>query len=740
MIWLLIALMTGAAVLAVLWPLSRRARDLRQASDVAVYKDQLEEIERDQSFGLIAPAEADAARVEVSRRLLAADSAMRGRKAATDSPPARRRAVAAGALVLVPASAVAIYLALGSPDLPGAPLSSRVAQAHGGDRSIEEMFARVEQHLAEHPEDGKGWEVVAPIYMRLGRYDDAVRARQNAVRLLGPTAERWSDLGEALIAMENGVVTDNAKQAFENALKIDAKDISARFYLGLAAEQDGRKDEAARIWKALAADAPPGAEWLASVQRALARVDSAAAGAVASAAQSAPPGSDSARGMVERLAARLKQDGSDVDGWLQLLRSYRVLNDPDKARAAEADARRALADDKDKLARLEAGLKELTATAEGAPLPPPQDLSIDQMVARLAARLARDGGNVEGWIQLVRSYRVLEQPDKASAAEADARRALAGDPSKLANFEAGIKQVAAAPPASEQAATDRRATESPAAGAAPAAPPAGQHEIRGMVDRLAARLKQDGSDVDGWIQLVRSYTVLDDADKARAAESDARRALADDPAKLARLDAGLKEIAASSAAGAPPPATSSAAQAGPAGPTPPQDQTVLGMVDRLAARLKQDGSDVDGWIRLVRSYTVLNDADKARAAESDARRALANDPAKLAQLDAGLKEIAASSAAGAPPPPMSSAAPAAPAGPTPPQDQMIRGMVDRLAARLQQDGSDVDGWLRLLRSYVVLGEPDKARAAAADARNALKGDADKLRRLDEGAQSLGVGG
>jgi cytochrome c-type biogenesis protein CcmH len=167
---------------------------------------------------------------------------------------------------------------------------------------------------------------------------------------------------------------------------------------------------------------------------------------------------------------------------------------------------------------------------------------------------------------------------------------------------------------------------------------------------------------------------------------------------------------------------------------------IRGMVERLAARMQQDGSDVDGWIRLVRSYTVLHDADKARAAESDARRALANDPAKLAQLDTGLKEIAASSAAPPLPPAMSSAAPAAPAGPAQPPDQMIRGMVERLAARMQQDGSDVDGWLRLLRSYMVLGEADKARAAAADARNALKGDADKLRRLDEGAKSLGVGG
>jgi cytochrome c-type biogenesis protein CcmH len=660
MIWLLIGVMTAVAVLAVLWPLSRRGRDLRQASDVAVYKDQLEELERDQSFGLIAAPEAEAARVEVSRRLLAADSATRGRKAASESPPARRRAVAASALVLVPAGAIAVYLALGSPDLPGQPLASRVTQAHGGDQSIEAMFARVEQHLAEHPEDGKGWEVVAPIYMRLGRYDDAVRARQNAVRLLGPTAERWSDLGEALIAMENGVVTVAAKQAFDSALKIDPKDISARFYSGLAAEQDGRREDAVRIWKALAADAPPGAEWLASVQRALTRVETGAAAPVAAApsAQPAPGHSDVGRDMVERLAARLQQDGSDVDGWLQLVRSYKVLRDADKARAAEADARRALASDQEKLARLEAGLKELAANGEGNALPPPQDLTIDQMVARLAARLQRDGSNVEGWIQLVRSYTVLEQADKARAAEADARRALANDREKLARFEQGIKQ----PMVSPQAADQPPASDGPAndqAAAAPAAPSA-----------------------------------------APAA-----------------------------------PATAS-----------PQDQMVRGMVDRLAARLQKDGSDVDGWLQLVRSYTVLNDADKARAAEVDARRALAGDAAKLARLDAGLKEITAppAASAAAPPVPPAPSAPAMssapPAGPPQAQDQMIRGMVDRLAARLQQDGSDVDGWLRLLRSYMVLGEPEKARAAAAEARNALKGDADKLRRLDEGAKSLGVGG
>src|SRR5712671_3144718 len=323
MLWALIAVMTAAAVMAVLWPLSRRARDLHSGNDVAVYKDQLEEIGRDQNWGLIAPTEAEAARLEVSRRLIAAADA--DAKAEAPSRDASR----------------------------------------GGEPSVAELFARVERHLEQNPGDGRGWEVVAPIYMRLGRFDDAVKARQNALRLLGATAERESDLGEALVSLANGVVTADAKTAFDQALKLDPKDVTARFYGGLAAEQDNRPEDAARIWRELAADAPEGAGWLASVQRALARVE--APGAAAPRAPggddvaAAPPAQqgDMIRAMVERLAARLRRDGSDVDGWIQLVRSYMVLGEADKARAAVTDAHRALEGDADKLRRLDEGARSL---------------------------------------------------------------------------------------------------------------------------------------------------------------------------------------------------------------------------------------------------------------------------------------------------------------------------------------------------------------------------------------------
>jgi cytochrome c-type biogenesis protein CcmH len=371
-LWFALALMTAAAIFAVLWPLARRDRDWRSGSDVAVYRDQLDEIERDRSAGLIAEPEAAAAQVEVSRRLIAAVD-VRGTdgQARASVLPAvadwRRRVVAIAALVMLPMGAAAVYLALGSPSLPDQPLAPRLAAARS-DQSFDALIAQVETHLEGHPDDGRGWEVIAPIYVRLGRFEDAVRARRNALRLNGESAEREAALGETLVFAANGVVTAEAKAAFEKAVVLDGSVVQARYFLGLAAEQDGNRGQAATIWRNLIGGAPADAPRLEFVRHALARVDGDAApvasgakqgGApseeqVAAAANLAPDQRDTMiRGMVERLSARLQHDGSDVEGWLRLVRSYMVLGEADKARAAVADARRALAADAGKLRQLD---------------------------------------------------------------------------------------------------------------------------------------------------------------------------------------------------------------------------------------------------------------------------------------------------------------------------------------------------------------------------------------------------
>jgi cytochrome c-type biogenesis protein CcmH len=361
-LWFVLALMTAVAVFAVLWPLSRRGA-MRSGNDIAVYKDQLEEIERDRASGRIGAPEAEAARIEVSRRLLAADAAAVAPTTGAASVW-RRRAAALAALVLLPAGVVPAYLALGSPGRSAEPLAARLVTPPE-QASFAVLLNRIESHLARNPDDGRGWEVVAPIYVRLGRFDEAVQARRNALRLLGATADREADLGEALLAQANGIITAEAKACFDRALALDAKHFKARFFVGLAAEQDGRPAAAAAMWRDLLAGAPPDAPWAEFVRHELARVEGRPASGpsdedVAASAELTPDQrTEMVRGMVQRLAERLERDGSDLDGWVKLVRAYTVLGDGDRARTAVVNARRALASEPDKLRRLDQAVQGL---------------------------------------------------------------------------------------------------------------------------------------------------------------------------------------------------------------------------------------------------------------------------------------------------------------------------------------------------------------------------------------------
>ena len=367
-LWFVFVLMTAAAIFAILWPLGQAA-DAQSGSDLAVYRDQLDEIERDRAAGLIGTAESDAARVEVSRRLIAAaDTAVFSHALPIGSSIWRRRAVAIGAVILLPSIAAAFYLALGSPQLPGQPLADRVREAHQG-RSIAGLVSEAEAHLERNPGDIRGYEVLAPVYLRMGRFDDAVNARRKLLTFGGESAGRQSDLGEALVAAANGVVTAEAKSAFERAIALDPEELKAKFYTGLAAEQDDDRAKAAEIWSAMTKNAPADAPWVPMVREALARVGgqpsgSAAPGPTADDIAAAGTMSEKDRGdmirnMVARLAGRLKENANDIEGWQRLLRAYLVLGDRDKAISAADAAKKALANDADKLRRIEDTIKSL---------------------------------------------------------------------------------------------------------------------------------------------------------------------------------------------------------------------------------------------------------------------------------------------------------------------------------------------------------------------------------------------
>jgi len=371
-LWFVFALMTAAAIFAVLWPLSHRGAE-QGGSDVAVYRDQLDEIARDRAAGLIGAAEADAAQIEVSRRLLAAADAADATTAERIEPPVwRRRAAVLVAFLLVPAAASLIYLTLGSPQMPGEPLAARARVAQTS--SIANLVTQAEAHLERNPGDARGYEVLAPIYLRMGRFNDAANARRRILAISGETAERHTDLGEALAAANNGIVTAEAKSAFERALALDENDMRARFFTGIAAEQDGQREQAAAIWRGMLEKAPAGAPWIDTVRQSMARVGAAPPDTAAAAPAAPGPSADDVkaaagmseadrddmvRGMVARLADRLRDNSDDIEGWQRLLRAYMVMGERDKATAAAADARRALASDPDKLRRIDDAIKSM---------------------------------------------------------------------------------------------------------------------------------------------------------------------------------------------------------------------------------------------------------------------------------------------------------------------------------------------------------------------------------------------
>ena len=364
MLWFVFALMTAAAIFAVLLPLGLGGSKQAGGDEATVYRDQLAEVDNDLAAGLIASGEAEAARVEIGRRLIAA--ADQDRDAPVGSNIRLRRVAAVVALIGLPMVAVATYLPLGSPRLADFPLAERARGAEG-KQPLEQLVAQVEQHLEKNPTDGRGWTVLAPVLARLGRFDDSVRAFRNSITYNGETADRRADLGEVMAAAAGGVVTAEAKGEFERAQALDANEAKASYFLGLAAEQDGRKTDAADIWRAMLAKGPVDAPWRPLVTAALTRVagEPPAAPALSpetmAAAKDMNTGDREAmiKGMVERLATRLKQNGDDVEGWLKLVRAYLVMGDQEKAKGAQSDARQAVSGDAERLKQLNDGLKNL---------------------------------------------------------------------------------------------------------------------------------------------------------------------------------------------------------------------------------------------------------------------------------------------------------------------------------------------------------------------------------------------
>jgi cytochrome c-type biogenesis protein CcmH len=383
LLWLILACLTAFVLYVLLRPLlgARGRDDAREAFDAAVYRDQLGEIDADRARGLIGESEAEAARIEIARRLLQAD----GKEHAAAPEQTRARPARAATIVvatLVPLSALGLYLLYGSPRLPDQPLEARLEDP-ANSQNLGALIARVEARLRQHPEEGEGWDVIAPVYLGAQRYQDAADAYGEAIRLLGPTAKRLSGQGQALVLANNGVVSDEAKSVLMRAIGLDPTLIEPRILLAIAKEQDGDFKGAIADWRGLLDKAPADAPWRQMVEQRIAGdeahlagqpvVDQPVAGEAPPARGGGPSAADVASAqnmnpadrqamieqMVQRLAARLDQDGSDLGGWLKLVKAYSVLDRKDDALKALARAKSQFAGNAQALQQLDQLAAEL---------------------------------------------------------------------------------------------------------------------------------------------------------------------------------------------------------------------------------------------------------------------------------------------------------------------------------------------------------------------------------------------
>jgi cytochrome c-type biogenesis protein CcmH len=384
LIWLILAGLTATVLLVLLRPLAARtAEHAPEEFDAAVYRDQLNEIESDRARGLIGVEEAEAARIEISRRLLAADSNARQAQRSKVSGTTAKAALL-GVAVALPLLVLGLYLVYGSPRLPDQPLVARLEDP-ASEQNLAALVARVEARLREHPEEGEGWEVIAPVYMSWRRYNDAADAYSQAIRLLGESPKRLSGQGQALVLANSGVVTERARHALERALELDQTLVEPRILLAIAKEQDGRFADAIADWRALLAAAEADAPWRAMVETRIAaaqaqldgKPDQARSADMGTGGERGPSDADIAaaetmapaerQAMVERmvqgLAARLDQDGGDLPGWLKLVRAYSVLNRKEDAVKALQRAKSQFSGDTQALDQLDRLAAELGLTS-----------------------------------------------------------------------------------------------------------------------------------------------------------------------------------------------------------------------------------------------------------------------------------------------------------------------------------------------------------------------------------------
>lgn len=365
----LLALLAFGTALPIVVPLLRGGRPVasRGSFDQAVYRDQLRELDRDIARGVITGADADAARLEIQRRLLATDK--------LPNTPARLSAspvMAVVVFVVIAAGAVGTYLTLGAPEVPDVAFADRGGETSGDHpgNSLDQEIKALAAKLKQNPSDGPSWVFYGRSLAALGQFDKSEAAYSHAIALGQNDPDVLADHAEVMVLQAGGTVTPAAEAALRQVLAADPNNGLAHYYLSVAAMQAGEPQKAIAGFQALLAEQPPDSPLRAQLGMKIAEaahsagipVPELAKGTPPAQAQAQAPGPDAnavanaanmpdaqreamIRGMVAQLAAKQAADPQNLDGWLRLGRAYSVLHEPDKAADAYDAAAKLKPDD-----------------------------------------------------------------------------------------------------------------------------------------------------------------------------------------------------------------------------------------------------------------------------------------------------------------------------------------------------------------------------------------------------------
>ncbi|MGR3363005.1 MAG: c-type cytochrome biogenesis protein CcmI [Maritimibacter harenae] len=403
--WILVALAALFIVLILGYALFAPAHRTAQASadfDVAIYRDQLKELDRDVARGVITEAEAARARVEISRRLLEADKAAQASTGAHRAPRAASIAAVAMIAAIVAGGGYLLYGRLGAPGYPDLPLDLRKELAaetrenrpdqatveartpawDGPDASVPQDYVDLVEQLrtavARRPNDPQGLALLAQHEAALGNYRAAYRAQGRLIAAKGDaaTAQDHADHAELMISAANGYVSPEAEAALERALRLDPQNGVARYYSGLLFAQIGRPDLAFRLWRTLYENSPDSAPWMEAIGNQIGEL-ARAAGVDYTPQRPAPgiPGPSAEdmenaadmsaedrqamiEGMVQRLSDRLAESGGPASDWARLIRALGVMGDTDRAQAIWDEARALFAENPEDYALVESAARD----------------------------------------------------------------------------------------------------------------------------------------------------------------------------------------------------------------------------------------------------------------------------------------------------------------------------------------------------------------------------------------------